>query len=136
MSKHDKDLVRNAADHVFTLFRDASRDGALTYYGYDRTRELTRSCRKIAKGCGLADSEMRIALFAAWFHGVGRTKGPHTNGVESAAVARQFLAAQGEPADLADAVETCMRAADGGVLENAAQEVLHDALLVPTAGKD
>src|SRR4029077_16064694 len=33
-------------------------------------------------------------------------------------------------------VEAGMRAAEDGVLESAAQEVLHDALLVPTAGKD
>jgi len=136
MSKHDKDLIRNAADHVFTLFRDASRDGALVYSGYDRTRELARSCREIAKGCGLADGEIRVAVLTAWFHGAGRTAGPNANGVESAAIARQFLAVQGEPAELADAVEACMRAAEVGVLENAAQEVVHDALLAPTAGKD
>jgi Family of unknown function (DUF5706) len=136
MSKRDKDLIRNAADHVFTLFRDPSCDGALAYYGYDRTRELARACREIAKGCGITDGERRVALLAAWFQGVGRTAGPHTNGVESAAIARRFLAAQGEPAELADAVEACMRAAHDGVLGDAAQEVLHDALLVPTAGKD
>lgn len=136
MSKHDKDLIRNAADHVFTLFRDASRDGALVYYGYDRTRELARACREIAKGCGITNGEIRVAALAAWFYGVGRAAGPHTNGVESAAIARRFLAAQGEPAELADAVEACMRAAHDGGLGDAAQEVLHDALLVPTAGKD
>ena len=136
MSKRDKNIIRNAADQVFTLFRDGSRDGALVYYGYDRAREVARACREIAKDCGLGDSEVRVALLAAWFHDVGRTAGPHANGVESAAIARQFLTAQGEPAGLADAVEACMRAAGEGVLENGAQEVLHDALLVPTAGKD
>ena len=136
MSKQDKGLIRSAADHVFTLYRDMSPDSALVYYGYDRTRELARSSREIGKGCALTDSERRIALLAAWFHGVGRTAGSLANGVESAAIARQFLAAQGEAAGLADAVEACMRAAEDGVLENAAQEVLHDALLVPTAGKD
>ncbi|HWE23450.1 MAG TPA: Pycsar system effector family protein [Myxococcales bacterium] len=136
MGKRDKDVIRYAADHVFALFRDASRESALVYHGYDRTRELVRSCREIGKGCGLEDAELRVALLAAWFYDVGRTAGPQANGVQSAEIARQFLAAQGEPAELADAVEACMRASHDGVVENGAQEVLHDALLVPTAGKD
>ena len=136
MSKRDKDTIRNAADHVFALFRDAGGDGALVYHGYDRARELARTCREIAKGCDLRDAEMRIAILAAWFHDAGRTVGPQANGVESAAIARRFLVAEGEPAGLADAVEACMRAAGDGVLESPAHEVLHDALLVTTAGKD
>jgi hypothetical protein len=136
MRKRDKDIIRNAADHVFALFRDAGRDGALVYHGYDRARELTRACREIAKGCDLDDAEMRIAILAAWFHDAGRTTEPQANGVESAAIARRFLAAEGEQGGLADAIEACMRAADDGVLENTAHEVLHDALLVTTAGKD
>ena len=133
---HDKDIIRSAADRVFALFRDADKSGALVYHGYDRARELAKACREIGKGCGLSDREMRIALLAAWFHDAGRTAGPQANGVESAAMAREFLAAEGEPAELADAVEACMRAATDGVVETPAQEVLHDALLVETAGKD
>jgi predicted metal-dependent HD superfamily phosphohydrolase len=135
MRKHGNGVVGIAAEHVFTLFRSAPRDGALVFHSYDRSRELARACKEIAKGCDLDAEQTRIALLAAWFHDAGYAAGPHTDGVESAAIARQFLAENGQPAELADAVEACMRAAGDGVLENAAQEVLHDALLVSTANK-
>jgi predicted metal-dependent HD superfamily phosphohydrolase len=136
MSKHENDIVRSAADHVFVLFRDAAPDAALVYHGYDRSRELVRACREIAKGCDLDERETRIALLAAWFHDAGYTAGAQTDGVESAALARQFLSGHDDAAALAEAVETCMRAAKDGVPESPAQEVLHDALLVSTADKD
>jgi len=135
MSKHDNDVVRNAADHVFALFRDATRDGALVYHGYDRARELARAAREIAKGSNLDDEQKRVALLAAWFYYAGYAAGPRGDGAESVAIARQFLSEKGQPTELADAVEACMRAAGDGVLENAAEEVLHDALLVPAARK-
>src|SRR5215813_5036964 len=136
MGKHYKDLVRKTADHVFARFRDGNGDSALVYHRYDRVRELTKACREIARGCGLDDDQERIALLAAWFHDAGYAAGPHSDGVDSAAIARHFLADEGEPAELADAVEACMRAANDGVLENPAHEVLHDALLVATSSKD
>ena len=136
MSKHENDIVRSAADHVFVLFRDAARDAALVYHGYDRSRELVRACKEIAKGSDLDERETRIALLAAWFHDAGYTAGAQTDGVESAAIARQFLTGQEDAAAMAEAVEACMRAAKDGVLESPAQEVLHDALLVSTADKD
>lgn len=136
MSKHDKEIVRSAADHVFALFRDSAMDGTLVFHGYDRARGLARTCREVAKGCGLDDEEMRIALLAAWFHDAGYAVAANAEGAESTAIARRFLVSSGEPEEVAAAVEACMRAADDGVLENAAQEVLHDALLARAAGKD
>jgi len=136
VSKHETDLVRSAADHVFVLFRDAARNGALVYHGYDRSRELAKACREIAKGCDLDERETQIALLAAWLHDAGYTAGAHTNGVESAAIARHFLTGHDDASALADAVEACMRAANDGVPQSPAQEVLHDALLVSTADKD
>jgi len=136
VSKHETDLVRSAADHVFVLFRDAARNGALVYHGYDRSRELAKACREIAKGCDLDERETQIALLAAWLHDAGYTAGAHTNGVESAAIARHFLTGHDDAYALADAVEACMRAANDGVPQSPAQEVLHDALLVSTADKD
>jgi Family of unknown function (DUF5706) len=136
MGKRDDDIVRSAGDQVFELLRDSAREGALVFHSYDRARERARGCREIGKSSSLEDGEMRIALLAAWFHDAGYAAGPHGNGVESAAIARRFLTAKGAPAELVDSVVACMRAAADGVLENPAHEVLHDALLVPTAGKD
>jgi predicted metal-dependent HD superfamily phosphohydrolase len=136
MSKHDKDIVRSAADQVFALYRNAAHDSALVYHGYDRARELVKACREIAKGCELGEDEIQIALLAAWFHDAGYAAGAHADGVESVAMATRFVTENGGAAELADAVAACMRATHDGVLQSAAQEVLHDALLVATADKD
>lgn len=135
MGKHDDDIVRSASEHVFALFRDAGPEGSLVYHSYDRARELARATRQIARGAGLPDEQTRIALLAAWFHGAGYATGTTGNGAESASVARRFLAERGEPTQLAEAVVECMRGAEDGIVASAAQEVLHDALLVPTADK-
>src|SRR5262249_54034047 len=135
MGKRDHDVVRDASEQVFALFRDAVRDGGLVYHSYDRSRELARTCREIAKGCDLDDEQTRVVLLAAWFNDAGYATAPGADGTASAAVARRYLAGSGERPELADAVEACMRAVRSDVLENAAQEVLHDALLVPAAGK-
>src|SRR2546425_12290194 len=71
MGKHDTDLVRLAAEHVFELFKDANPDVPLVYPGLNRTRELVVSCKDIAKGGKLEDDELRTLLLAAWVHDAG-----------------------------------------------------------------
>ena len=49
MGKHDTDLVRLAAEHVFELFKGANPDVPLVYHGFNRTRELVVSERMQAR---------------------------------------------------------------------------------------
>ena len=135
MGKHDNDIVRDAGAHVFAIFREAARDGRLLYHGYDRSRELAAATREIARGCDLDEEHTRVATLAAWFYDSGYTVGPQTNRADSVAVMRKFLESRNEPADLADAVEACMLRATDHAHDSPAEEVLHDALLVPMAGK-
>ncbi len=67
MSKHNGVLVRDARDHVFTLFR-AAEDVPLEYHHFARTRETVDACKEIIKGSKL-DAEARdVALLCAWFY--------------------------------------------------------------------
>lgn len=134
MSKNN-DIVRRSAEHVFGLFRGAARDGALVYHGFDRARSVASACKEIAKGCKLDDEQTQIAMLAAWFYDAGYAAGPNTDRQQSVEMLRAFLAEQGEPAELADAVEACMTGSQSYTHETLAQEVLHDALLVPMADK-
>src|SRR6266850_7470268 len=99
------------------------------------SRALVDDCKEIAKGSKLNGSVGQVLMLSAWFHdaafavnGGGREK--------SIEIARAFLARQGQPESLADAVAGCLKALDedgpGGDL---ARDVLHDALLAPLASK-
>jgi hypothetical protein len=135
MGKRDSDIVGAAAEHVFALFRDASKDGLLLYHGYDRARELARATKEIAKGCELDEEQTQIAMLAAWFHDAGHATGPSGDRAQSSALMRSFLEEQGQPPELIEAVEKCINGANEQTHDAAAQEVLHDALLAPTATK-
>jgi len=55
---------------------------------------------------------------------------------KSIELARAFLASQPQPETLADAIATCLEAADGNdARDGLANDVLHDALLAPLASK-
>jgi hypothetical protein len=138
MSRRDNqnnDIVRAAGEHVFALFREAAKDGKLVYHGYDRSRELAQATKEIAKGSDLDEEQTLRALLAAWFYDAGYAAGPQADRSQSAGLMRKFLAEQGQPDALAEAVEATLRGESEHAHQNAAQEVLHDALLVPMASK-
>ena len=135
MAKDDPDIVRLAGQHVFELFQKANTDPPLLYRGYKRSRELVDTCKEIAKGNKLNGAEGEVVLLSAWFHDAGYAAG---NGEreKSIELARAFLARQGQPESLTDAVAACLALGDGGATrDGVAHEVLLDALLVPLANK-
>jgi Family of unknown function (DUF5706) len=135
MGKHDKGIAGLAAEHVFELFRQGAGNG-LIFHGFKRSRDVVAAAKEIGKGMKLDEGEMPVLLLAAWFHDAAYAVSPDGDRKKGIEVARAFLARQGAPAELADAVasviESAERPADGQRLG----EILHDALLVPLANKD
>ena len=140
MGKHDTDLVRLAAEHVFELFKGANPDVPLVYHGFNRTRELVVSCKDIAKGCKLEDDELQTLLLAAWFHDAGYAVGLDGDERKGIELCREFLARQQASATLRDRVIACLAGVNGNGaaasrIATAGDDVLHDAILMSLASK-
>ena len=138
MGKHDTDLVRLAAEHVFELFKGANPDIPLVYHGFNRTRELVVSCKDIAKGCKLEDDELRTLLLAAWFHDAGYAVGLDGDERKGIELCREFLARQQASATLRDRVIACLDGVNGNGaaasrIATVGDDVLHDAVLMSLA---
>src|SRR5437016_4356467 len=137
MGKRDSEIVRLAGQHVFELFSNANAGSSLIYHGYKRSRELVDDCKDIGKGSGLDGEDGPVLLLSAWFHDAGYSVAKHGGRDKSIELARAFLASQGQPESLADAVAACISAVDGeDACDGLAGEVLHDALLAPLASKN
>ncbi len=143
MSKHNGVLVRDARDHVFTLFR-AAEDVPLEYHHFARTRETVDACKEIIKGSKL-DAEARdVALLCAWFYDACYATGrdDHDKSLE---LCVRFLDEQHARHPTHDQIAACFggvdgveRAAPGGAPEDgdAPSDILHDARLAVLARKD
>ena len=143
MSKHNGVLVRDARDHVFTLFR-AAKDVPLEYHHFARTRETVDACKEIIKGGKLDDEARDVALLGAWFYDACYATGNGDHG-KSLELCLQFLDEQHARHPTHDQIAACFRGADGvegiapdGVPEDrdAPSDVLHDARLAVLARKD
>jgi hypothetical protein len=136
MGKEDSEIIRAAGQHVFDLFRAANGDASLVYHGFKRTRELLDDVKDIAKGNKLDGAEGQVLQLSAWFHGAGHLSPNGGSREKSIELARTFLAQQGQPDSLVDAVVACLEGANGApTSQGLAPDVLHDALLAPIARK-
>src|SRR6267142_1862330 len=136
MGKNDSEIVRLAGQHVLDLFSGAGADVPLIYHGYKRSRGLVGDCKEIAKGIKLNGDQGQILLLSAWFHDAGYVTTNGDRREKRIDLARKFLASQGQPQGVADAVASCLEAADDdGVRDSVAGDVLHDALLARLASK-
>jgi predicted metal-dependent HD superfamily phosphohydrolase len=136
MAKHDKQIVKLAAEHVFDLFRQAKAGNALVFHGFKRSRDVVAAAKRIAKGADLGGSDVTIVLLAAWFHDAAHAVAPDGDRKKGVELARAFLAQQGASPELADSVAACIEAAQDPAQDHPLHEVLHDALLAPIADKD
>jgi predicted metal-dependent HD superfamily phosphohydrolase len=136
MGKRDKGIVRQAAEHVFELFRTASAGNALLFHGFKRSRDVVDACREIAKESRLEEDEMRIVLLSAWFHDAAYAVVPDDDRKKGVELARAFLIDRNQPKDLIDSVVACIESAQDPAQDHLLHEVLHDALLSPLADKD
>ena len=143
MSKHNGVLVRDARDHVFTLFR-AAKDVPLEYHHFARTRETVDACKEIIKGSKLDGEARDVALLGAWFYDACYATGSDDH-EKSLELCVRFLDEQHADRPTHDQIAACFtgvdgveRAAPGGVQEDgdAASDILHDARLAVLARKD
>ena len=136
MGKQDKGIVRQAAEHVFDLFRTASAGNALLFHCFKRSRHVVAACKEIAKESRLDDGDTRIVLLAAWFHDAAYAVVPDSDRKKSVELARAFLTDRSQPQELIDSVAACIASAQAPAQDQPLHEVLHDALLSPMADKD
>jgi len=137
MGKDESEIVRLAGRHVFELFRNSNPGSPLIYYGYKRSREVVGVTKEIAKGNKLNGDDGQVLLLAAWFHDAGYAGGENGGLAKSIEHARTFLAQQGQPQRIGDAVAACLQGVDGEDLHDGlVQDVLRDALLVSIASKN
>ena len=136
MGKQDKGIVRQAAEHVFDLFRTASAGNALLFHCFKRSRDVVGACKEIAKESSLDDGDTRIVLLAAWFHDAAYAVVADGDRKKSVELARAFLTDRSQPQELIDSVAACIELAQAPAQDQHLHEVLHDALLSPVADKD
>jgi len=136
MGKKDKEIVRQAAEHVFDLFRTASPGNALVFHCFKRSRDVVAACKEIAKESRLDDEDTRIVLLAAWFHDVAYAVAPDGDRKKGIELARAFLTDRNQPQELIDSVAACIESAQAPAQDHPLHEVVHDALLSPLADKD
>ncbi|HYV65901.1 MAG TPA: Pycsar system effector family protein [Myxococcales bacterium] len=134
--KHDKRIVKLAAEHVFDLFRQANADQTLVFHGFKRSRDAAAAAKEIAKGSKLEGADVTTVMLAAWFHDAGHAVAKDGKRGDAVELARAFLAEQGASRELADSVASAIESAWDPAQEDPLHEVLHDALLAPLSDKD
>jgi len=137
MGKHDVNVVRDAGEHVFALYRGAKAETPLLYHDFSRAREVVDACKDIAKGCKLDDDDREVVLLSAWFHDAGYAAGIDGDRTRSTEICRKFLGEDQGRNGLCERVIACIEGAartdeDQRTLR---EDVLYDALLAPVASK-
>ncbi len=147
MSKRNGELLRDARDHVFALFRSAPEHVRLDYHGFERTCDVVRACKDIIKGSNLDDAARDLALLCAWFYDACYATGSDDHG-KSLELCLRFLDEQQARRPSHDEVTACFSgvyaterqtsdAGDGAPRQGEAPcDVVHDARLVALASKD
>ena len=137
MGKNDIDVVRDASEHVFALYRGAKAETPLLYHDFRRAREVVDACKDIAKGCKLDDADREVVLLSAWFHDAGYAAGTDGDRTRSTELCRKFLGGDQGRNGLCDRVIACMDGAERTDEEQRTvrDDVLYDALLAPLASK-
>src|SRR5262249_54076778 len=133
----DFELVRDAGEHVFELYRNATPETPLLYRGFKRTWEIVDACRDIAKGCKLDEEDFEVVLLAAWFHDAGYAVGTDADPARSVEVARKFLSDRPGRNGLSERVIACLGVAAGadGQQRTVCDDVLYDGLVASLASK-
>src|SRR3954470_18640260 len=135
MGKHDPDTVQQAGEQVFDLFRQGPPDGLLVFRGFKRSQKVVDACREIASASKMNGTDLQAILLAAWFYDTGYAPGQGGTRQRSMELAHDFLQRAGQPESLIEAVGEAIVKAESPAPDDLPHEILHDALLLPVAGK-
>src|SRR5260370_19448949 len=130
MSKRDSDLVQQASEYVFQLFRKAGSDNHLVFHGFKRSRDVARAVRKIGKAMDLAEADFEGVRLAAWFYHSGHALAHDPEGKRSLGIAREFLAGHGAKEGQIARVLACLTAVRLKEHGTTPDDVLRDGLLL------
>ena len=130
MSKRDSDLVQQASEHVFQLFRKAGSDNHLVFHGFKRSRDVVRAVREIGKAMDLPEADFEGVLLAAWFYHSGHALAHDPEGKRSLEIAREFLAGHGAKEGQIAGVLACLTAVRLKEHGTTPDDVLRDGLLL------
>lgn len=84
------ELVRKAREKAREIFGQP-QFARHTYHNFTHTEEVVTAVQQIGAKSELTDSEMEIALIAAWLHDVGYVNGRNEHETHSATLAREWL---------------------------------------------
>jgi len=88
------DIVKQAADYVFNLFKEKLSPNYL-FHNYIHTHEIVEAARKIGEGQDLSEQDLLIIEVAAWFHDVGFVETYEGHEKISIQYAESFLSEKG-----------------------------------------
>lgn len=97
------DIVQEAGDYVFTLFKD-KLSGEYIYHNYNHTLRVVNAVKEILADEGLEGDDAETVLLAAWFHDAGYVEGGENHEARGAQIAAEFLKERNYPADKAEKV--------------------------------
>ncbi len=102
------DIVQEAADYVFALFKD-KLSGEYIYHNYNHTLRVVNAVKEILADEGLEGDAAEAVLLAAWFHDAGYVEGGENHEARGAAIAEEFLKERNYPAAKAEKVAKLIR---------------------------
>jgi len=106
---HQSDIVKAAARHVRTLFRERLPRWVV-YHDLSHTRDVVRMCLTIAGSYRLSAGEREVLLLAAWFHDAGYTVTAKGHEEASVSIAQKFLSGAGYSAQHVSRILRCIMA--------------------------
>lgn len=131
-----RDLVKKASEYVFLLFKE-KLSSEFVYHDYTHSLEVAETCREIAEGMKLSDSDLEIVTLAGWFHDAGYVRQAECHEEAGAEIAEEFLKGEFFPDEKTELVKKCILATKipqrpGGLLE----EIVCDADISHTGKKN
>lgn len=104
------ETIDAAADYVSQYMKAHERTNLL-YHDIRHTKDVVSAAIQIANHYQLNEDDFFAVVIAAWFHDLGYYAGKTTGHEEAgAALAAEFLAGRGAPADIIDHVRRCIMA--------------------------
>lgn len=123
----NQDIVRKAADYVFTLFKE-KLSRKLVYHNYKHTFETVKEAKGLGEDYNLSPEDLEVLQLAAWFHDTGYIDTYTGHEEKSVERATAYLQEQGYPEDRLAQVNACIMATKNGVpAESLLENILVDA---------